>query len=429
MKSNGYGLSDAGLQRNENEDFYLMDEDLNLFVVCDGVGGHAAGGMASELCARTLRQTVQEGKAYIQRYHSDRSLTNRAIIAGLIQRAIVTANEKIQAMTEVDITKKGMCTTVVCLLQLDDFAVLGHVGDSRIYLSRGDKIHQLTEDHKYSVEMVKRGILKPEEAHKSPQGNVLTRAVGLSPTIQVDTLQVETMPGDLFLLCTDGLYKYTDKNELGNLLSQDVQQIPTQAIKFAKDRGGSDNITALVVRMDGEEKSPRNDVIDVLKKTEIIMKIPIFKYLSYQEVTKVLSIARLKRFNKGSTMVKEGDPSDEMYIIAEGTADVLKKEVKIVSRGKGDVFGEMGIFDRAPRSATVMASSAVVAITLHSKEFLALLRQESQICVKLLWALNGELNTRLRKATEDSVAPKDPMARDEMDEVPFDVSEIELDIK
>ncbi|RYZ73065.1 MAG: cyclic nucleotide-binding domain-containing protein, partial [Proteobacteria bacterium] len=378
MKPNGYALSDTGLKRSENEDFYLMDDELNLFVVCDGVGGHAAGGLASELCARTLRQTVQEGKSYIQRYHADRSLTNRAIIAGLIQRAVITANEKIQEMADVDVTKRGMCTTVVCLLQLDDFAVLGHVGDSRIYLSRGGKLHQLTEDHKYAVEMVKRGILKPEEASRSPQGNVLTRAVGLSPTIQVDTLQIETMPGDMFMLCTDGLYKYTDRAEMLALLSHEVHQIPSQSIKYARDRGGSDNITALVVKMEGEQKRAQNDVIDVLKKTEIIMKIPVFKYLSYQEVTKVLSIAQVKRFIRGAIMVKEGDPSDEMYIIADGTADVMKKDVKIVSRKKGDVFGEMGIFDRAPRSATVVASSVVVAITLGSKELLALLRQESQ---------------------------------------------------
>jgi serine/threonine protein phosphatase PrpC len=401
MKAYGYAQSDPGLKRKGNEDFFLMDEELGLFVVCDGVGGHVAGGTASEMAGRTIRQIVSDGRTILQKYSLDRSLKNRAIVAGLLQKAIQVANEQIYRMAEVDTVKRGMCTTVAALVVLDDYAILAHAGDSRVYLYRSNQVHQLTEDHKYAIEMVKRGMMKPEDAAKSPQANVLTRAVGIQPAVQIDTLQLELANGDTFLLCSDGLHNYADRAELKNRFSSgDPQQLPLQLVDFAKSRGGADNITVICVKCE-MEKTAKDDVVDALKKTEIFGKIPMFRYLGYTEMTKVLSIAHIKNFAKGAAVVRQGDPSDEMYILASGDTDVLKDGVKIAERKKGDFFGEMGIFDNAPRSATVSARTEVIAITLHRKDLLELLRQESQIAVKLLWALNRELNERIRKASAD----------------------------
>lgn len=418
MKANGYALSDPGLKRSANEDFFIMDEQIGLFVVCDGVGGHVAGGVASEMAGRMIRQVMNDGRTIIQKYNTDRSLKNRAIVAGLLQKAVHAANEQIYRMAEVDVVKRGMCTTVCALVILDDFAILSHVGDSRIYLHRSGQVHQLSEDHKYAIEMVKRGLMKPEEAAQSPQANVLTRAVGIQPAVQVDTLQLELADGDLFMLCTDGLHNYADRAELKNrFASGDPEKLPTELVEFAKAQGGSDNITVICVKLD-MERATRDDVVDVLKKTEIFGKIPMFRYLGYTEMTKVLAIAHLKSFTAGAAVVKQGDPSDDMYIIAAGETDVLKNNVKIAERKKGDFFGEMGIFDNAPRSATVVAKSDVTAITLHRKDLLELLRRESQIAVKLLWALNRELNERIRKSSED-VASRGKSDKTEVTNLPF----------
>lgn len=398
-----------------------MDEELGLFVVCDGVGGHVAGGMASEMCARTIRQYVNDGKSLIQKYNVDKTLKNRAVVAGLLQKAIQTANDKIYGMAEVDVLKKGMCTTVVSMLLLEDFVILGHVGDSRIYLHRAGQVHQLTEDHKYAVEMVKKGILSPEDAARSPQGNVLTRAVGFQASLQVDTLQLELMDGDLFLLCSDGLHSYADRNELKNQFAHELPGVPANLIQFAKQRGGHDNITAVVVRFE-KEKDAGGDVLDILKKTEIMGKIPIFRYMTYSEINKILSIAQVRFFKKSDIIMKEGAPSDEMFIIAQGSVDVLKDGVQVKTRFKGEVFGEMGIFDNAPRSASVQAVEPVIGISLQRRELLGLLRQESQIAVKLLWALNSELNARLRQATQDSVHHKGGEQTD-ITVLPFDLSD------
>lgn len=426
MKATCYAHTDPGNKRPQNEDYYLVDEELGLFVVCDGVGGHVAGAMAAEMSARAIRQVVHDGRAIMQAYAKDKSLKNRSICAGLLQKAIFEANAKIHQMAEVDVVKKGMCTTSAALLLLDDYAILGHVGDSRIYLHRGDQIHQLTEDHRYSVEMLKRGILTAEEAARSPQSNVLTRAVGIQPTVQVDLLQIEVMSGDTFLVCSDGVHSYFDKNDLKAQFSADVQKLPDQIVKTAKQRGGADNITAVVVKID-EAKEAKSDVVDVMKKTEILGKIPIFRYMTYPEITKILAISHAKQFKKGSIVLKEGDASDEMHIIASGMTDVVKGQTKVAQRGKGEVFGEMGIFDNAPRSATVAAAEDVISIAIHRKDLLQLLRQESQIAVKLLWAINSELNAKLRTATSDMAARiGQPPAAPEPTQaisVPFDLPE------
>ena len=429
MKPIAYGLTDVGIKRSQNEDYYLMDEELGLYIVCDGVGGSQAGQVASELCARTIRQVVAEGREYLIQYNKDKSLKNRAIVAGLLQKAITTANDKIYQMAEVDVTKKGMCTTTVVALFLGDYAVLAHVGDSRVYVYRGGQVHQLTEDHKYAVEMVKKGILTAEEASRSPQGNVLTRAVGLYPAIQVDTLQLEVMNGDSVLLCTDGLHNYAQKNDLKTMFEHETSKVTSELITFAKQKGGADNITAVLIKID-DGKPAQDEVINVLKKTEIMGKIPVFRYLSYQELTKVLSIAHVAGFKKGTPIVKEGEPSGDMFIVAFGMVSVLKSGVKVAERGKGEVFGEMGIFDNAPRSATVQAESDVSVISLKRKELLGLLRQDSSIAVKILWALNSELNTRVRRATEDvaqkmsqtTQAPKEDTTV-EIEILPFDHSQ------
>lgn len=421
MKSTIYGHSDPGKTRTKNDDFYLMDEELGLAIVCDGVGSLAAGGEAAEKCARAIRHVVNEGRAYIQKYNQDRSLKNRAIVAGLLQKGIQVANETIYKTGNEDPVKKGMATTCVASIALGDYAVIGHVGDSRAYLYRGGQVHQLTEDHKFALEMIKKGILSAEDAAKSPQAQALTRAVGLGLTTQVDTIQVELMSGDMFLLCTDGLYGYFDKADMRNQFQIDVQKLPEHLVKLAKERGGRDNITGIAVKID-EAKEAKSDVIDVFRKAEIMGKIPIFKYMSYPELMRLLSIAEVKSFKKSEVIVQEGDLSDEMFIIVHGSAEVLKADAKVAVRNRGDVFGEMGIFDNAPRSATIRALEDTKAIALHRKQLMGLLRQESAIAVKLLWALNSQLNTRLRIATEN-VAQK--MVHDQMESpfLPFDMPE------
>ena len=423
MKTTGYGLTDLGKKRSINDDFLLMDDELHLFIVCDGVGGHVSGNVASELCAQTVRQIVSENKPQIAKYNADRTLKNRALVAGVLQKAVLAASEKIFMLSEIDVTKRGMCTTLVAVLILDDYAVIAHVGDSRVYILRGQQMHQLTEDHKYATEMVKNGTLSAEEAARSPHGNIISRAVGHQKLVEVDTLQLELLNGDTFLLCSDGLTEYLDKSELASQMlstkSDEMEKLPAEFIRLANERGGRDNITALTVRVNST-KDHATEILNILKKMEIVGKIPLFRYLGFQDVTKILSLAQVRKFSAGTVLALEGSLSEEMFIIAQGKVAVKKADQTIVERIKGEIIGEMGLFDHAPRSASLLAAEETIVLVLERKELLSLLRKDSQLAVKFLWALTHDLNQRLRSATQLMVGTKTPAP--ETGTVPFELS-------
>ena len=418
MKANCYGVTDIGSVRKSNEDFYLIDDDLSLFIVCDGVGGSLCGEIASEVSARTIRENVAKNKAVIERYVQDESKLNRDAIAQMLQTAVQAANSKIWSVSESDERKRGMCTTTDVLLLAGDHAFLAHVGDSRTYLLREGKVHQLTSDHKVAEEMQKQGLWTAEDAQKSGYSNVLTRAVGVQKYVQCDTLLVELNQGDIFLLCSDGLHGYFSGNEFAEVATQvDLPRMPQALIQFAKDQGGGDNITAVVVRMDQPvENSP---AFDALKKTETLGKVPLFRYLTYSELMQVLSLVRMQNFQAGHELMREGGKGDEMYIIVSGTVEVLKGGQVLAKRGKGEIFGDMGLFDNAPRSATVRTAEITVAMLITRKDLLTLLRRDSQIAVKFLWSLNQELSSRLRRTSQELAEAKAEKFASFIDEVPF----------
>ncbi len=376
-----------------------MDEELGLFIVCDGVSGNVSGNFASELCARTIREIVSTHQVLLMKYKADQSHENRTQVITLIQHAIQTASSKIYDFTKVDVLKKGICTTVEVLLLIPDYAILGHVGDSRIYLQRGSQVHQLTEDHKVSQELKKKGIWTAEDAKSNPHAEVLTRVVGLQEYANPDLLEIELMPGDLFLLCTDGLTDYLHLQEILKQNHSELSRLPKELVELAKKKGGADNITTVVVQL--ETKPEASAALDAMKKAEILGKVPVFQYLNYLEITKVLSVAEVKSFAKGVLLMQEGAHESQMHILISGAVEILKSSVVVAKREKGEVIGEMGFFDQAPRSASVRAVSQTDVLSISRKDLLPLLRREGQIAVKFLWALNQQLNQRLRSSTED----------------------------
>ena len=403
MKVSANAFSHTGLVRQKNEDSFLADPQLGLFIVCDGVGGHAAGKTASETATQVIHKHIKENQATIQKYLKDKTKDNRAALSSLVERAIHTASKAIFSAAEADPSKRGMATTAEVFLLAGDHAILGHVGDSRIYLLRQGKNYHLTEDHSVSAEMVRNGIWTPEEALKSPYAHTLTRAVGHQAFVQVDTLEVELSMGDMFLLCSDGLCNYFPHGiEFGQIVKQSAfDKLSEALIKFAIDRGGKDNVTAAVVRVEDLQKEAGvGKEIDVIKKTEILKQIPLFKYFSVRELTRVLSLSQQENLQKGAELIKEGQTGTQIFIILWGSVAISKGGQQLATRTKGDIFGEMSILDNAPRSASATALEATTILIIQQKELFDLLRRESQIAVKFLWALSQSLNQTLRATSE-----------------------------
>ncbi len=245
------GLTDVGRVRKHNEDAFLHDDALGLYVVADGLGGHAAGEVASEEAVHQVRAWVRRERprvAALVENPYDTDLQNDA--EQIIRGAIQSATYLIHSMAEFDDSKAGMGTTISVLLLLGRVAIVGQVGDSRIYLTRDDQIAQITDDHTLIAAQIREGMITEEEARYAPHRNVITRAVGSHEYVEVDTRVVETVPGDRFLLCTDGLHGYLESDaEAMRYLNLAADDGVKQLIQLANTRGGKDNITAIVVEV------------------------------------------------------------------------------------------------------------------------------------------------------------------------------------
>ncbi len=398
------GKTDVGQKRDHNEDALLLEPELGLFVVCDGMGGHAAGEVASAHAVKTVQRVLAEHKGLIDEARAENAESRDRLVT-VVEMAVNTACSEIFSMATTDHGKAGMGTTLVMVLVVGGKGLMAHVGDSRLYMVRSGQIHQLSEDHSYTSELVKRGKMSREQARTSPYANVITRAVGIQKNVQVDTLMFDIIPGDTFLLCSDGLHGYfDDPNDLADALSQsDHEKIPDALITTANTRGGKDNITALIMRAvadEGDKALEEARATEINLKLDTLKKIPLFRFLTYQELVKVLNITYLESYDSGSIIVKEGDTGEELYVILAGRVVVTRQGQEIVELHPGVHFGEMALVDQSPRSATVTAREATRLLVVQRRSFYTLIRKEPVLAVKLLWSFVQVLSRRLRETNE-----------------------------
>ncbi|HET6370150.1 MAG TPA: Stp1/IreP family PP2C-type Ser/Thr phosphatase [Nitrospiria bacterium] len=244
MKIVASGISDTGRVRSSNEDSLGFYPEIGLYVVADGMGGHAAGEVASrmavEIIGSWLQKTIEkQGKA------SGKDLV----------QAVKEANHQIFISGSENATLQGMGTTMVALFQADEQAYVASVGDSRVYQIRTNQISQITRDHSLVNEYVERGMLTQEAAEHHPLKHVISRALGTNTEVEVDLLEVLLQEGDRFLLCSDGLSNKLSPSEILTLLNQsngDLEKACRQMIEAANQKGGEDNITLILAACKGD---------------------------------------------------------------------------------------------------------------------------------------------------------------------------------
>ncbi|MGD8860790.1 MAG: Stp1/IreP family PP2C-type Ser/Thr phosphatase [Myxococcales bacterium] len=250
-----FGATDVGRRRLSNEDAFLVDMTLGLFVVADGMGGHNAGEVASEEAVDAVHGVVRREAASLDQVAQLPPGASGSMpppmqkAQRVMESAVQAATYMVFGLGEANPDQKGMGTTISALLVRGTYAITAQVGDSRIYHLRGGRVQQLTEDHTLVAWQIKKGLITEEEARHSKQKNVITRAVGSREYVQVDTRSIEVRPGDRFLLCSDGLHGYVEEREVGDLLAGTVEEAAQRAIDLANQRGGRDNITAVVVEL------------------------------------------------------------------------------------------------------------------------------------------------------------------------------------
>ena len=253
MKIAYQAISDVGRKRKGNEDSLFLNPEQKLFVVADGMGGHAAGEVASKVAVDAINEFVclTGGDEEITwPFGLDETISydgNR------LKTAIRHANRKVLEATKEKSEYEGMATTVAAVLVDGDTANLGHVGDSRVYLVRGAEITQLTSDHSWVNEQIQSGVISPDQARTHPLRNVVTRALGGKPDLQVDMQQHKAKAGDILLLCSDGLTTMITDEDIARVVREavgDVEKAAPALVASANAKGGEDNITVLLIRFD-----------------------------------------------------------------------------------------------------------------------------------------------------------------------------------
>jgi protein phosphatase len=250
LRRTGHALTDLGRRRASNEDAFFIDDALGLYVVADGMGGHAAGEVASREAVDTVYGMIKRGVGKLRELVDPPSEQDLRAASRLIESAVQAATYFVYSIAEIDRAKSGMGTTISALLVLGEYAVTAQVGDSRIYLVQGPSVEQLTEDHTLIAWQLKQGLITPQEAARSPHRNVITRAVGNREYVQVDTRCVPLKAGARFLLCSDGLHGYLQDEDIPETVALGGDEAVRRFIDLANERGGKDNITAVLVEID-----------------------------------------------------------------------------------------------------------------------------------------------------------------------------------
>ena len=251
MRYSAAAKSDVGRKRHGNEDNFCLAPDIGLFVVADGMGGHAAGEVASRLAVDTIQEWVAKCLS-----GSDAAIVGtpepmRSREASFLLDGIQSANRIIYETAQSRPEYAGMGTTVVSALAVNDHVALAHVGDSRIYRVRGEQIVQLSRDHSLVQQQVDRGIISAREAQGSQYKHLITRALGLEESVEVDLVEQPVLPGDLLLLCSDGLSDLLEDEEMLAIVrdhADNLEKACQVLVDRANYKGGDDNITTLLIQ-------------------------------------------------------------------------------------------------------------------------------------------------------------------------------------
>jgi serine/threonine protein phosphatase PrpC len=256
MRVRAWQRTDPGLVRKQNEDASVLLQQFGIFAVCDGCGGRKGGQQASTLASRKI---AEEGARLVQTfadYHAERDRELRGQILQQIARIFDEASAEIYANAQV-LDMPGMATTSILLALIDTSGFIGHVGDSRLYLLRRNKIYQLTEDHSLFQKLVNAGKLEPKDYDRFPYKHVISRSLGSEPTVETDTLFVDLQPGDVFVICSDGVSDLVKPVEMLNISHfEGPEKLCDRLTELVLERGAHDNATTVVVQVLDNEPEP-----------------------------------------------------------------------------------------------------------------------------------------------------------------------------
>ena len=399
-----WASTDIGKKRANNEDSYLIDGAIKLFVVADGMGGHADGATASALAIHTIRAVVQREFDLLDTLTDATSA--HLEVGKMLEYSVHAANDAIQAVAKENPLKSGMGTTVVALLIHEGHGYLAYVGDSRIYLHRHGVVYQLTDDHSILNELLRQGRVTKENFSDSPFArfkNALARAVGPEPMVDVDTLDFELVPGDTILMCSDGLHEYTEEAELVTLLvERDARALAEKLVALANDRGGKDNITALIVAVEGGSADAATD-----NPLEVLRASPLFEDLTSGQLMRLMAMSVPYALRDEQALFDAFGDADGMYVLLEGELIVSHDGEDLMALERGAAVGALALCVGYVHPASVRASGDVRVAFISRADFQVRASKDPSLSLALLRRITEDAAHSLQLKTQLLLEPTD----------------------
>lgn len=399
MRTRHAARTDVGRVRDHNEDRHLVDPALGLFVVADGMGGRAAGEIASQLAVEAVHDLVAGRRDATDALVDGRAGTKFDDIAKMVGESVTSAAQTVFGASLVEADRRGMGTTLTVLLIAGDRAFVAHVGDSRAYLVRGGRATQLTRDHSLVDELVLAGHITREEAGNPELDRlrcVLARAVGVANEVNVDVLHLEVLPGDQFLLCSDGLSHYIDEHEIASQLLGDLDASVDRFVTLACDRGGHDNITALAVRCESTDPLDVDRLRSYERRSAALSRVPLFQSLDPREFLHVLLAAETLEVAPGTIVLREDQPIPALFVVLDGRVRLAREGTPADEAGPGRWFGDASLVDRWVAAPTALAVEPTRLLRLTRDALIAVSRREPEIAPKIVSAFARLAAERLK---------------------------------
>lgn len=402
MSFRGWVSSEAGNQRESNQDAYLLEPERGVFAVADGMGGKAQGGRASLEVVERFEAQLEELDELLRRSDPASDRRHRAQVHDFLVQRLRKINRELY-----DESGGEMGTTCDVLVLSGGAGFVAHVGDSRVYLLRDGEIHQITDDHTFAEKVRREQRLRGKEEKSPPlrrrYEHVLTRSIGGAPEVDVDTLFVDVQPGDRFLLCSDGVTGVLSDEKLLEVGQSSASENVSEAlVETALEEGSTDNVTAIVVSVpEGAAREFGGETpVETLRKVSFLQQLDLFEELESQELMKVIRIVYKEEHRAGETIIEQGATPDRMYMILEGRVSLRVEGHEVAELVSGAHFGEMALFGEHPRSADVVAVEDVVLLVVPSEQFHQLVEVEDiELGNKILRNLLNRAASRIRETT------------------------------
>ncbi len=394
MRTLATSRCDAG-PRERNEDCVVVDAELGLYAVCDGMGGHAAGDVAARTAAAALKKFFANDVDTVRALDLTKADARQQLARTMIS-AVQLACNNVFAQSRASASYRGMGTTLTALLVLDNVAVLGHVGDSRLVLRRAHTTYRMTLDHTLENELIAQGM-DAADAKRAPQAQHLVRGVGQNPTVQVDTMVFDLYPDDVLLLCSDGLPKGMPDDAVGAALQQGKGA--DELVDAAIAGGTNDNVSAIVLRVQPDRALTHAHALasESEQKRQLLETLPMFRGVSFQDLARIAASVETVTLNAGDIVWTPNALDDRFITVLAGSVGISLHDAHIKTAKAGDSFGETSIFAGTSTPVAAYALAPTTLLVLRRDNLRELCRSHPVLGVDLLWRFSASLSHQVEE--------------------------------